>query len=493
VIPGEDVNRFSNPFLKCGIDLKFLIVSTIFLFLGRSLLSSDSLQLGNGLLLTVEAGIDNLKFVSNILFRNRDKQVAMETIFDKAKGFVKTLRRMQAEMKENTPVEKLTFPESDEKPAPSDGIQTVDISTKSVARATITILAILALAYFLYEVRGLLILFFVSIFFASALDPFVDWLEKKHIPRPMGVIIILLLFFSVFVVIIGSAVPIIVKQATLIAASIAEYFRGLFGTLQSGKGLDFLPETVRTYVQSSIESVNLEWATAQILENFSNLAEQVRDLATGVGSTVGVVGAGVTSVTLSIAEFFFSMVLVFFLVFFMVVDKNNLHEFFQSLFPKRYGTYISTRIADIQKQMGAWLRGTFLMVLIMFGLTFIGLNLIGMGEYALTLALIMGVGELIPYIGPLIFLVFSLPIAFTISLIMVVKLIIFYVIIQGAEGNILLPAVMKRVVGLSPIIVIIVLLIGWQFLGIIGAVIAVPVTTAVAMFVRDYMKAIKNK
>ena len=129
----------------------------------------------------------------------------------------------------------------------------------------------------------------------------------------------------------------------------------------------------------------------------------------------------------------------------------------------------------------------------MFGLTFVGLHLIGMGKYALTLALLMGIGELIPYVGPLIFLIFSLPIAFAISLITVLKLVIFYAVIQFAEGNILVPAVMNKIVGLSPIIVILVLLIGWHFLGIIGVIISVPITTAVAMFVRDYVKLIKNK
>ena len=133
------------------------------------------------------------------------------------------------------------------------------------------------------------------------------------------------------------------------------------------------------------------------------------------------------------------------------------------------------------------------MGLIMFGLTFVGLHLIGMGKYALTLALLMGIGELIPYVGPLIFLIFSLPIAFAISLITVLKLVIFYAVIQFAEGNILVPAVMNKIVGLSPIIVILVLLIGWHFLGIIGVIISVPITTAVAMFVRDYVKLIKNK
>ena len=129
----------------------------------------------------------------------------------------------------------------------------------------------------------------------------------------------------------------------------------------------------------------------------------------------------------------------------------------------------------------------------MFGLTFVGLHLIGMGKYALTLALLMGIGELIPYVGPLIFLIFSLPIAFAISLITVLKLVIFYAVIQFAEGNILVPAVMNKVVGLSPIIVMLVLLIGWHFLGIIGVIISVPISTAVAMFVRDYVKLIKNK
>ena len=100
---------------------------------------------------------------------------------------------------------------------------------------------------------------------------------------------------------------------------------------------------------------------------------------------------------------------------------------------------------------------------------------------------------MIPYIGPLIFLIFSLPVALGTSMTVSIKLIIFYIIIQTVEGNILVPAVMKRVVGLSPIIILLVLLIGWQFLGIIGAIIAVPVTTAVAMFVRDYINVIREK
>lgn len=414
-----------------------------------------------------------------------------QSFFDKAKEGLKKLQQMQEELKQSTTVDKLVFPDQAEKPHQEE-IQTVDISARSVAKATIVILAILALAYFLYEIKGLLVLFFVSIFFASALEPSVDWLEKRRIPRSAGVILILLLFFSLFVVVIGSAIPVIIEQIVLIFTAIAGYTRSFIEAIQSGQGLDFLPDNIRDYVQKVIGSINFDLVKKQIMENLTNVTQQIKDLASGVGSTVGAVGAGVTSVTVSIAEFLFSLVLVFFLVFFMVVDKNNMHDFFQSLFPRRYGVYISTRIAEIQKQMGAWLRGTFFLAFIMFALTFVGLVIIDMEEYALTLALIMGIGEMIPYIGPLIFLLFSLPVALGISLMTVVKLLVFYVVIQFVEGNILVPAVMNRVVGLSPIIVMLVLIIGWHFLGILGAMIAVPVTTAVAMFVRDYIQVMKQ-
>ena len=417
--------------------------------------------------------------------------MAAESFISKAKQAYNKFKELHDDLQQRTTVEKLTFPEQEETP-PSESVQTVDISPKSVAKATLVILFILALAYFFYEIKGLLVLFFISIFFASALEPSVDWMEKHRIPRSVGVIVILLLFFSLFVVIIGSAIPVIVEQVTLIATNIARYFSGVFKSIQTGEGLELLPEVVRPYVQNAIKSINIESVFTQMLQNFSDFTTQIKDLATGVGSTVGAVGAGVTSVTISIAEYFFSLMLVFFLVFFMVVDKNNMHEFFQSLFPKRYGSYISTRIQEIQKQMGAWLRGMFLLSFIMFVLTFFGLLIIGMEKYALTLALIMGIGEMIPYVGPVIFLIFSLPLALSISLMTVLKLVIFYAIIQAAEGNILVPTVMKRVVGLSPIIILLVILVGWHFLGIVGAIIAVPVTTAVAMFVRDYIKAIQD-
>ncbi|MBT4089104.1 MAG: AI-2E family transporter, partial [Deltaproteobacteria bacterium] len=163
---------------------------------------------------------------------------------------MKKLQQMQKDLTQSTPVEKLTFPESEEDPIAQDQIQTVDISSKSVAKATIVILAILLLAYFLYEIQGLLVLFFISLFFASALDPPVDWLEKRKIPRPVGVLVIMMLFLGLFVVVIGSAIPIIVTQITTIASSISVNFVKLFEYLKSGAAFDYLPETIQANIIS---------------------------------------------------------------------------------------------------------------------------------------------------------------------------------------------------------------------------------------------------
>jgi len=351
----------------------------------------------------------------------------------------------------------------------------------------------LAIVYFLYEIKSLLITFFISLFFAAALDPVIDWLEKKHIPRGVGLIFIFVILFGVIVTVIASMVPIIIDQLLSLLSRLTEAIFEFFQNLQDGEALKFLPDNMQTWLINSLESINFDMVINQTLKNLSGIADQIKNIASGSIKTLGsTVEAGV-NVTMSIASGLFNVVLILFLTFFMTVDKGSLNDFFHSLFPKRYGAYITEKTKAIQTQIGGWMRGQILLSLIMFLTTFIGLLLIGMKQYALTLALIMAIGEFIPYVGPLLFLLFALPIAFGMSFSVVVKLVIFYGILQFVEGNVFVPAVMKKAVGLSPIVVLLVLLIGFQFLGILGAIIAVPVTTAIAIFIKDYTKSIAKR
>jgi predicted PurR-regulated permease PerM len=419
----------------------------------------------------------------------------MKNLLHSTKGLFKKIKKMHADLQKGAKREKFEMPETAlvSSPEKEEARQKVDISASSVAKATLVVIGILLLSYGVYEVKSLLFLFFISLFFASALDPIIDWFESKRIPRGVSVIIVYILLLAIFIALLGSMIPAIIQQIADLITWLSEVVVNFFQNLQENPVLNYIPEKYSDWIVSTIKSVNIEMILKQVLANFSTILDQFKEFATGsfkqIGSAVGAVGG----ITASIANAMFNISMVLILTFFMVVDRNSLHDFFLSLFPKKNAVYISEKIHEIQLQIGAWFRGQLLLSLIMFILTFLGMLFVGMGDYALTLAFIMAIGEFIPYIGPMIFVIFGLPIALGKGLMVTIYFLIFYALLQFFEGNIIVPAVMNKAVGLSPIVVILVLIIGFQFLGVMGAIMAVPLTTAVAIFVTDYTKAMKNK
>lgn len=370
-------------------------------------------------------------------------------------------------------------------------IQVVAISPRSVAMSAIAILLVALGAYALYSVIDLLLLLFLGLFFAATLDPGIDWLQKRHIPRWAGVILLFLVGIAGMIVIVGSVVPIIIEQISEIATSIGTSAMQYFQAIQNGTmQISFLGTQGNEMLKMTLQSLNLQAVTQGVILNLNELTQYLENFASGSFSAASnVVSAGVSAAT-TVANFFFQLTLVLFFTFFMVIDRDGMTQSFRNLFPARHSEYISNKIHAIQEKIGAWTRGQIALSFIMFMLGFAGLLLIDM-KYAITIAMVLAIGEFLPYVGPILFLLFSLPIALNISLFMVIKLLILYAILQFIEGNIIVPVVMEKAVGLSPIITMIALLIGFQFLGIIGAIIAVPVATAIGIFIRDYMERAK--
>ncbi|MBU4332000.1 AI-2E family transporter, partial [Patescibacteria group bacterium] len=140
----------------------------------------------------------------------------------------------------------------------------------------------------------------------------------------------------------------------------------------------------------------------------------------------------------------------------------------------------------MQKKIGSWLRGQVILMIIIGILSYIGLLILGV-RYALLLALFAGLMEIIPYIGPIFGAVPAVFIALTQSPIKGLLVIVLYLIIQQLENNLIVPKIMKRAVGLNPIVVILVILIGGKIAGIVGALIAVPVATAFSVMLKDFL------
>ena len=173
------------------------------------------------------------------------------------------------------------------------------------------------------------------------------------------------------------------------------------------------------------------------------------------------------------------------LTFFLVIDEKSVDEFFVSLFPSKHGAYIVEKTEAVKTKVGLWLRGQVILMIIMFFISWIVYSALGL-DYALTLAMLAGLGELIPVVGIFIVAIPTLLVALNHSFGLLIATIIAVIIIQQLEGNVLVPLVMKKAVGLSPIIVILAMLVGYQLLGILGMVIAVPVATTLSIFVLDY-------
>jgi predicted PurR-regulated permease PerM len=348
----------------------------------------------------------------------------------------------------------------------------VEFSMASVAKSTLVIIGLLVLAWFLFEIRQILILLFVSLFLAAALDGMVDSLEEKKIPRAVSIIGIYLIFLLVMVVFISTLIPLIASQTLELALRV----RDIVTNLAQGEQIWSLPYTAKLQelVGEFLQSADQETIIANLQGGLEQLGNQLQGIAGNTFAAIKIVFNGALNA-----------VMVMFLTFFMVVDEKGIDAFLLSLFPSRHARYIIAKSEAVKEKVGYWLRGQLKLMLAMAVLTYVVLSVLGV-EYALTLAMIAGITELLPVIGPVIAAIPALLIGLNVSLMFALWILIAYIIIQQIEGNVLVPLIMNKAVGLSPLIIIIAMLIGYQFMGILGIMISVPLATAVSIFIKDY-------
>ena len=341
----------------------------------------------------------------------------------------------------------------------------VEVSAATIAKATAVVLLLLLSLYFLYQISGILVLLFVSFLFAAALDPIVDFLQRRKIPRGLGVLFIYILIFYVLAVSLSSLVPLIAKQVIDIGKSVADFVQNLTSNSPQASPLakQFKPIFDEIY-----QAIDLKTAAEQIQSALQVLATQLLNISFGL----------------------MNLVLVLVLTFFMTVEERALDDFFLSLFHSRYGKYISTRMEAVKEKIGHWLRGQLLLSLVAGVLTYLGLLVLNV-DYALTLSVIAGILMVIPVMGRVFAWLFTLPVVFNQAPLLGLWVSIYYFVLFQIENNFLVPYIMNKAVGLSPIIIIFAMLVGSQYLGILGLVISIPIATSVAIFVKDYMEKAK--
>ena len=395
----------------------------------------------------------------------------LSDFFGKAKNLIHSMRKEISEHK-NGKSKLRELEKKLEKSTDREKIK-VDISVLSVAKSAFAIIGLIALVLFVIQIKSIIVLFFISGFLALALDPFVDKMQKYKIPRGIGILIIYLVFIGIIGAIIASFIPILATEIPRLANSVLDWVSDL--------GFDI------SLIQDQI-SIFQEYLT----DIESSLSGE--KLGTGF-SIVSVIGQNAIAIIKSIAGGLFSFVMVLVITFFMIVDEDGIKRFLLALFPQRYHEYILEKGAMVERKFGAWVRGQMILMLVIGIMIFIALKIFGV-NYAATLAVLAGLTELIPYVGP--FIAFLPAVILGLSqggFVLAIIVTGIYIGVQQLEGNIIVPLVMKKAVGLSPVIIMFAMLVGASFPEtinpIIGIIVSVPIATAIGVFIEDY--ADKNK
>lgn len=322
----------------------------------------------------------------------------------------------------------------------------IDVTSATIIKIALVFLGI----WFLFTIRDIVVLFFIVLVIVAALGPLVDKMSK-YIPRILALIILTVIFLGFLVTIGFLLIPPIIAQINQLAINLPSIIDNL-----------------------SPAFYNLQSVVRQYQTNLMNLSTELGGLTSGIYST-----------TISFLTGLVAIATILVLSFYLLLEQNSIRHFVHEITPSEHEERIFTIIHKISIKMGNWLRGQGILMLIVGILDGIALFAIGV-PYALTLAVWGGLTEVIPYIGPWLGLVPALIVAYTVSPLTALLVVIAYILIQQLEGHILVPKMMGKAVGLSPVIIILALLIGAKLMGILGVLISVPLTAAISVIIQEW-------
>lgn len=328
----------------------------------------------------------------------------------------------------------------------------------SIATISKIVLFFIGLAL-LYVVRDILLVFFVALILAALITPLAERLAAKRIPRSVTVLGVYVILVALFGIILSVLLPPVLDEVR----SIVTNFSGMWENLMSNAG-PFSTYTQARGFEASIRS-SLDSMTSQIpsalLISFSSLT--------------------------SVFDGLFSIIVIFVLGFYLVVEAEGLKRMLRRLAPESYQPLIVGVLTRVQKKLGDWLRAQLILSGAVALLTYIGLLIVGL-PYALVLALLAGLLELVPYAGPVISSVPALILALSISPFKAAIVLAVYIVVQQSEGHFLIPKINQKIIGINPIVSIMALLLGARLGGVLGILISIPLAASITMLVEEWVE-----
>lgn len=316
-------------------------------------------------------------------------------------------------------------------------------------KVVLTVLVFGVGIYVLIKLAPIFATLLVALFLSLAIEPAVEHLEgltvmNKPLSRGVAVGISYFLFLLVLAFVITFGLPPIWSQAQKLISN--------FGTIIAD--IPFL----ESY------DVSLENLTPSIT-NFSDVA--LNRTVSLFSNLAGIISTVVLSLYIS-------------------MDWENIKTRILGLFSGKIKGVLESTVEEIEENIGHWVKGQLFLMLAVGALSFFGILILGI-DYPLALGLIAGTLEIIPIIGPLISLVLAAIVGFSASYVKGFMAVGLFILVQQIENNLLVPKIMEKVSGLSPLIVLIAVLVGGRFFGAIGVVLAVPITMSLVVIVKKIL------
>jgi predicted PurR-regulated permease PerM len=227
-------------------------------------------------------------------------------------------------------------------------------STKVILKVVLTVLGLV----FLWLIRDIILLLLLSLIVASALEPMVEYFNRHRVPKAVSVLTVYILALGMLALVLYLLIPPAILQFQLLAEKWPEYF---------------------SRFQDQLGNVNLS--------NFS------------ITSLLDEVKGGFLDKTFGVFSGLFSFITVLVVSFYLVAEEQSMKQFVANLLPPQHHEVVLGLIEKIQVKMGKWVLGQIILSFSIFALTYVGLLILGV-DYALFLALLAGLLEVVPYIGP---------------------------------------------------------------------------------------------
>jgi predicted PurR-regulated permease PerM len=320
---------------------------------------------------------------------------------------------------------------------------------KTILFAILAVAGVVLLLWTMYLVRDQLLTIYVSALFATGLAPLVQAIErqrvlpisKRKVPRGAAILAIYATVVGLIAAVVAAALPPLIQQGQQLWQDMPAKLDQLQHTLISW---GFLPQT------------------ATLKELLQHAPSPSADVVTTILVTLWGIAGGL-----------FGFVSILLLTFFMLVESREIFSLFIRLFKVEHRPRVAAVSEQVAGKVSAWLAGQVILGVVIGVTSAIGLGLLGL-PYFFLLAVVCGIGEMIPMVGPLLSAIPAVLVALTISPGLALATAVFFMAQQALENNVLVPRVMGQQVGLSAVTVIIALTIGSSLLGLVGALLAVP-------------------